>query len=699
MKSKEYQFLTINTKNGWHKGQSNNLEISEEGIQIKRDSLFVAESTLSSNDLLNKLEAVDLAVTNPAQLYLLDENNRRIWFFNARQKQLEPVEILSTVLSQPTQIAVSEQIIFVADKRQESEETTQNVIYAFSKLNLQIRWVVNLQEDIALENARIADMATDTQGNLYVLLNYNLLDTGEKIIAKYTPSGQRIQTEGFTRGDIEYPTAIALTPNGSVYILDSKNKGRVVKFSSDSTPYQTVIDFAQVAAPWRNIQPSGLAVDSQGNLYIGDASSLPQREEDTRFIIRISPPATTDAQPRIELIPGYRGAVTKLTIDRSNRLYVFNSQTRTVQVFKKQHQFLRVTAQNLSFSKDLPTGTFSTVFDSTTPGQRWHKFVLEGEIPSNTQILASYFVTDDERYVISDSEWSEPVTNPKDALIRGNEETRFPSGRYLHLKVQLIGTEDKTPKIRSIRAYFPRLSYLRYLPAVYQEEETSRDFLERFLSIFETFFIEIEEKIDYITRYFDAEVVDGDFLRWLSHWLAITVDNNWTEQQLREIVKQAPLLYKLRGTKEGIAATVELLTGDRPLIIENFPPLDTSIKNTPEREEEYRLKTLLYGNNPFRFWVLLNHLQVKNEVEIQTIQRLIDTDKPAYTEARLKVLQPGIALNKETYLEFNSYILQPSLRLDMGGVIAEGTVLTDDNIEEVSEIERRSRLGIDTRLI
>ena len=221
--------------------------------------------------------------------------------------------------------------------------------------------------------------------------------------------------------------------------------------------------------------------------------------------------------------------------------------------------------------------------------------------------------------------------------------------------------------------------------------------MERFLSIFETFFTNIEVTIDDIPRYFDADVVGGDFLNWLSNWLAVAVDDNWTQQQLRDMVRNASQLYKLRGTKEGVAATIELLTGDRPLIVEHFPQINSN--QSDQDNEVQNIVNNLYGDNPFRFWVLLNPLQVENEIQLQAIQRVIETDKPAFTEARIKLLQPWIHLDRGTYLGFNSYVFEPSLRLDMGGAISQGLVLSDiEEFNESGQIERRSRLGIDTLL-
>ncbi|MBD2450058.1 phage tail protein [Nostoc sp. FACHB-152] len=681
MNQKEFKFLVLNTKADWQKCQPENLHISDEGLQLKPGYQFVFESQIFDKQFFGQLEAVDLGVDDFSQLYLLNTKERRIWLFDSEQKYLEPVAYLDALLGKPTNIAFSKSTIYVADESEVIEQvagdTIQSRIYAFSRFNWQIRWVVTLPE-----NVKVVDLAAHTtDGTVYALL-----DCGEQVVAKYAPSGQRIETTRFTRdnNDTVHPTAIALGSNGTVYVLYSrknneKNNEKVVRF--DSNGISTWIIFRQlreqVLVP-EEIEPSGLAVDSQGNVYIGDKRSLKEGEEEDRFIFRCPPSGGT-----VEPVLAYRGAVHKM-ICVGDRLFIFNSEKQTVNVLRREQQFLRQKRQ------ELPTGSFTRVFDSTMPGQQWHKLILEREIPQNTQIKVYYSITD--------SKWQpgayfEPLINPGDALIRGDRENPSPRGRYLHLKVEFIGTEHKTPILKNLRVVFPRLSYLRYLPAVYQEDETSRDFLERFLSLFETFLGNLEGQIDHIVRYFDADVVGEEFLPWLSTWLAIATDDNWTQEQLRNLIRKAPQLYKQRGTREGIAATVELFTGDRPLIIEYFQ-LEESNQNN--QVNAILKKEYFEDNELFRFWVLLSPFQVNNEIELQTIQRLVEADTPAYTEARIKLLQPWISLDKESYLGFNSCVFEPSLQLDMGGAISQENILTD--IEEFGQLERRSRIGLDTKL-
>lgn len=152
-----------------------------------------------------------------------------------------------------------------------------------------------------------------------------------------------------------------------------------------------------------------------------------------------------------------------------------------------------------------------------------------------------------------ESEWTRvDEIDPTDILLRDA------TGRYLYVAIELVGTPTAAPVVDSATAYCPRQSYLRYLPELYQADDRSAAFLERFLSVFETSFVEIESEIEHISRYFDPHGVPSDSLAWLEDWLAADAYRDWPESARREYLARAPELYAKRGTRAGLRATLEL---------------------------------------------------------------------------------------------------------------------------------------------
>jgi phage tail-like protein len=142
--------------------------------------------------------------------------------------------------------------------------------------------------------------------------------------------------------------------------------------------------------------------------------------------------------------------------------------------------------------------------------------------------------------------------NPADALLEGAE------GRYLWVQLDLVGDQFVTPRVGAFRVYFPRRSYLRYLPAAYGSNPESAAFLERFLSIFESAFTDIEAEIGAMTRYIDPGGAPAPALEWLGGWLGVEAGETWPEPARRELIDRAPALFKKRGTREGLLELLRL---------------------------------------------------------------------------------------------------------------------------------------------
>lgn len=250
-------------------------------------------------------------------------------------------------------------------------------------------------------------------------------------------------------------------------------------------------------------------------------------------------------------------------------------------------------------------------FDSGAVDTDWGRITLDfTEFPANTQVVTSYYATNDRTHtgMVEDIEgvteedaaalreenivgvWELLEYDPGElAMIVGDETPERPAewqdivveevdrdewvmtdsanqqdillegirGQYLHVRLELIGGIHSSPQVGSFRAYCPKRTYLRYLPEQYQSNNRS-NFLERYLSIFQSEYTDIEERIDRLTQYFDPQGVPKEYLSWLSSWLAIEYDDEWPAGAKREFLSNAPELFKQRGTKEGLARTIRL---------------------------------------------------------------------------------------------------------------------------------------------
>jgi phage tail-like protein len=456
-----------------------------------------------------------------------------------------------------------------------------------------------------------------------------------------------------------------------LYVLDAGLKS-VLKFTGTGEFLGVTIDLNNASLDF--LDPFGLALDRQGHIYIGDRHALPQGQDEDRFIYKFEAVGKLIEPP----ITAYRGRTDGLVTDQKFNLYVLNGERGDITILKAQE-------------KSRLKGVYiSKAFDSTIADCHWHKLVVDNSIPEKTQIQISYFISelpksDAEIVSLSANEWSQLLLpNPHDALIFS------PTGRYLWLRIELSGDGESSPVVHSVQVYFQRISYLRYLPAVYQENETSRLFLERFLSLFETFFYNLERKIGDVGKLFDPLATPDAFLPWLAQWLAAVFDQNWPQEKQRRFLRRAATLYKARGTRRGFEEIIELFTGEKPIIFEFFQ------LRCVQDSEVRKLYEEIFGADPFHFCILLKPAQISSEREYFAIKRIVEADKPAHTHGGVRLLQPWMYLNMHTYLGINTYLQKPEMKVELQSVIGRDSVLTD--LSEAGQVERRSRLSVDATL-
>ena len=228
------------------------------------------------------------------------------------------------------------------------------------------------------------------------------------------------------------------------------------------------------------------------------------------------------------------------------------------------------------------SATFSTPpLDSDLPDCTWHRLVFDGCVPSGCSVLVETRAADtiaalaDQRYLPEPAPMLRPV-GPELPWLRGGITTDLAAGRgswellfqraqgrYLQLRLTLAGQELGTPRLGCLRAWSPRFSYLReYLPALFREDESSADFLGRFLANFEGMFTALEDRIVAATALFDVRTAPDSMLDWLASWLGLVLDPAVSASRKRLLIHFAVQLFAYRGTTQGLRLATELVLSE-----------------------------------------------------------------------------------------------------------------------------------------
>jgi len=214
-------------------------------------------------------------------------------------------------------------------------------------------------------------------------------------------------------------------------------------------------------------------------------------------------------------------------------------------------------------------------FDGREPDCVWHRLMLDACIPPESEVLVWSRAANDQRELAL-AEWrpepppylrgngSElPFAPLASKKIRGQGtwELLFQNarGRFLQLQIRLTGNGRITPRLRALRVYYPRFSYLdHYLPAVYREDGDSASFLDRFLANAEGMYTAIEDRIAAAQMLFDAGAAPSEALNWLAAWFGVALDPLWEDERKRLFIKHAMEFFNSRGTMRGLETALRV---------------------------------------------------------------------------------------------------------------------------------------------
>lgn len=351
-------------------------------------------------------------------------------------------------------------------------------------------------------------------------------------------------------------------------------------------------------------------------------------------------------------------------------------------VFNKESDYRRGHWENLCFqNRELvledcdakKAGRFlSRTLDSGEAQNIWHRMVMDARIGENMAIYVYFYATDSRIHaeeverLWNEGAWGLPdmvrhmagfqrleVRNPADILLHKV------MGRYLWLGMILWGNGTDGPAVRTIQIYFPKEVWNRYLPEPYQG--ANQEFLERFLSIFQSLYEDFEARIRKDTSWLDLVAVDKGMLNWLAGWIHAENGYLWTEEKLRQYLLEGAALFGQRGTARGLIRMVELFTGETPYLVER------------EREDA-----------PHWFTLFLKEQVIADARSYRAVERMIREGKPADLEVELVPLRSYVFLDRDTYLGINSRlqgygpaVLTPEAALDF--VVLQGGVQDEES--------------------
>ncbi len=433
--------------------------------------------------------------------------------------------------------------------------------------------------------------------------------------ALYRPDTPRPLDEFKERQSIVKRTDLVLPDIGKMVAVAASAEGRVAVLfypkAAQSLAQVILIDGDTVADPMSlefAIAPFaiGWVDDSDWALLFEDRQQA--------IVYRIPLPDATSATPIKPL--GYRYPLNwglreefrnrSFVNSRAKPVHYLSSDSRGKLMLKPLHHlsYPAYARRAQTISKQL--------IDSGNARTAWHRIYMEAHLPKGTGVVLNIAASDDPGELES-PDWMEhqfgtvaprpdvPRANwVKDAsevpfhpgllycrrqpqvaglfsvlMQRPGYRVRTLTGRYLKVKIELLGNGHESPEIAAIRFYGPRFSYLNsYLPELYRETSPRRqadladtaasgsDFLQRFLCLFESVLTPWEDQVAASFMLTNPQSAPAEALDWLATWINANPDIDLPEVKKRRFIQEATELYRWRGTLKGLEMALDIVLDD-----------------------------------------------------------------------------------------------------------------------------------------
>jgi sugar lactone lactonase YvrE len=118
-------------------------------------------------------------------------------------------------------------------------------------------------------------------------------DSNGHVVHKFSPEGKVLMTLGkrgvagddTSQDSFNRPNAVAIAPNGDIYVSDGYNNARVVQFSKDGK-FIRIIGGTKGTAQGQLQLPHGVVIDSKGRILVGDSDNkrISVFDKDGKFV-------------------------------------------------------------------------------------------------------------------------------------------------------------------------------------------------------------------------------------------------------------------------------------------------------------------------------------------------------------------------------------------------------------------------------
>lgn len=512
------------------------------------------------------------------------------------------------------------------------------------------------------------------------------------------------------------PRAVAVDQDGTIYVADAAT-GSVLRFDWTGAPAGGAL------AP--RTRPRALAV-RDGILYVGAALS-------GQVLLYATPSGDS-----LGAVSSFSGPVTALAIGEDSLF---------IKTALDDAHLPAPLAGAFAASGTLLTGPLDAGEEAA-----WSRAAVKCEQPPGTAVALKYHLDDTPNPPAIT--WQAAPSN--DLLLRAH--------RYLWLRVTLTTRQSTaSPTLLQVQAQTAGDSYLDFLPylythdpdrpglsapmlqsadpsefapgdlgylrAMYTRTRPEGEFLMRLLALAQSQLDDLDRTVADLPSLFDPATAPASMLRWLATWLAFDLPPRFADgdrpDDVRALLLRLAALYRRRGTVRGVADFVEVYSGVRPTLFEDFtarplwvlgetplgfgtgiPDRDLegvlvgdSIVGETGPEDPMTFGAAAFASTAHRFSVLVPAAGL-DAAGREAVIGVLEAEKPAHTGFHVCFIEPRMRVGVQARVGLDAILAGEPEPMTLGenAILGLDTRLSGPPADAPGGVGSHRQLGIDTRI-
>ena len=216
------------------------------------------------------------------------------------------------------------------------------------------------------------------------------------------------------------------------------------------------------------------------------------------------------------------------------------------------------------------------------------------------------------------------------------------TGQYLYVAIDVAG-EGKA-EFSGMAVDSAGDNFMATFPEIYRERNS---FFHRYMSVFSSIYGDFQRKIDDLPSLLDLDTCPPELLITYGEWMGIDLSGGFLpEDMLRELVKNAYQLNKIKGTKAAFEKVLDIMLGEKAIVLEHNE-IQAFMK-----KEDAKIPSLLEGGSVYDITILIES-RLTEELRHQLLY-VLNQFKPARTRINLSQLDDTLTTDSNTYLDVNA---------------------------------------------